>query len=167
MDLNYKLFKAPDVLMRTYDFIGQNPSESYYTENYMFASIPSHPILENTLERVKRNLYDPPEYVKLNQAETKYTKRGDVDVMTYIPIIYSYFSKANKKTKDFIIPKFTPKKVMDEMKKHDIIDFEKYEKFTTCKNSLMEQIRSEISELGICYEHNIGSDSESGESWIN
>ncbi len=60
-DLNYVIHRSPESLMRTFDFFVDSPTQSLSLaiENFMIASIPGHPILDETISEIIPLLTSP------------------------------------------------------------------------------------------------------------
>ena len=151
-DMDYEIYNplVLNNLIESFDFIGGRESTnkySYYGSAFM-ASKPNHPIINNAIERMKRNIHsvDLPEYLK-------YPCNFYDEVFFSAPILVTmaYFSENNiDNNKDIILPGWMLFNVDFARYKNKQCDYKNILKETFVKNnenlaSLLKEYSSNIS----------------------
>jgi hypothetical protein len=120
-DLNYIIYKSPEALMKQFNFFADAVG-GISVENYMFASSPYHPILNDAITSTLNLLKDPGQTLDIDI--TGCTDEDLTHSLTYGSFVSAFMKNANKyNTIDLALPlrEEEPGDLEDSWESHSII----------------------------------------------
>ena len=167
-DLNFKFNRDTTDEAHKYNFFTQEYG-GHYIDNFFFGASPHHPIMQEILKLVERNLVNPPEYIsRIKDPDSSRI----TDMATANPTFIAYYGKANQNGNiDVVYPRnYNSDGYSKNTISRSIEEAEKvYSQY--CPEVLWEEHfythPSPFNNMCIAEKFIIGEDSKDGRTWIN
>ncbi len=168
-DLNFNFKRDTTDEAHKYNFFTQEYG-AHYIDNFFFGASPHHPIIEDIIRFVERNIVNPPEYISRikDQSSSVIT-----DMATANPTYIAYYAQANKNGNiDVVYPKENHYRDIDS-------EFTEERNFAGFKDLLSKNCPDLMWLKNLMTHHNffddvciaekfiIGEDAQDGKTWID